>query len=312
MNRLTRRTSRPVPARWLVVLGALLLTFVVAACSAASPQTGGDDLSSGRDSGGTPVDEGVPPGADGFLNGGGGVGDIADRRIIKTGEVTIEVADIAASLGRVRALAVELGGYVGGSFLGARDDYATLTLRIPADRFDEALARLRQFDGEVLTEATREEDVTSAIVDLEARLRNLNASEQQYLELLERTGTVEEILAVQIRLDEVRGQIEQLEAQVKDLSEMADLATLTVSLVPSSLQQATNTWDPGKTVSDAIAALVQTGQSVVNGVIWFAIVWLPVLIVLAIVLALVLRFIPGLRRLPGLRRRRGTAADPEA
>ena len=311
MNRLTRRASRPVPARWLVVLGALLLTFVVAACSAASPQTGGDDLSS-RDSGGTPVDEGVPPGADGFLNGGDGVGDIADRRIIKTGEVTIEVADIAASLGRVRALAVELGGYVGGSFLGARDDYATLTLRIPADRFDEALARLRQFDGEVLTEATREEDVTSAIVDLEARLRNLNASEEQYLELLERTGTVEEILAVQIRLDEVRGQIEQLEAQVKDLSEMADLATLTVSLVPSSLQQATNTWDPGKTISEAITALVQTGQGVVNGAIWFAIVWLPVLIVLAIVLALVLRFIPGLRHLPRLRRRRGAASGPEA
>ena len=311
MNSLTRRTSRPVPARWLVVLGALLLTLVFAACSAASPDSVGEDLS-GRDEGGTPVDAGGLPAVDSFVDEGGESADIANRRIIKTGEVTIEVTDIAASLGRVRALAVELGGYVGGSFLGARDDYATLTLRIPADRFDDALTRLRAFDGEVLTEATREEDVTSAIVDLEARLRNLNASEEQYLDLLERTGTVEEILAVQIRLDEVRGQIEQLEAQVKDLSEMADLATLTVSLVPSSLQQATNTWDPGKTVSDAIAALVQTGQSVVNGVIWFAIVWLPVLIALAIVLALVLRFIPGLRRLPGLRRRRGTAADPEA
>lgn len=310
MNRLTRRTSRPVPARWLVVLGALLLSFVVAACSAAS--VGNPEGLSGRDGGETPVDAGGPPGVDGFVDEAGGFADIGDRRIIKTGEVTIEVADIAASLGRVRALAVELGGYVGGSFLGARDDYATLTVRIPADRFDDALTRLRAFDGEVLTEATREEDVTSAIVDLEARLRNLNASEEQYLDLLERTGTVEEILAVQIRLDEVRGQIEQLEAQVKDLSEMADLATLTVSLVPSSLQQATNTWDPGKTVSDAIAALVQTGQSVVNGGIWFAIVWLPVLIALAIVLALVLRFIPGLRRLPGLRRRRGPASEPEA
>ncbi|MDH4334893.1 MAG: hypothetical protein OEW24_06490, partial [Chloroflexota bacterium] len=82
--------------------------------------------------------------------------------------------------------------------------------------------------------------------------------------------------------------------------------------VPSSLQQATNTWDPGKTVSDAIAALVQTGQGVVNGAIWFAIVWLPGLIVLAIVLVLALRFIPGLRRLPGLRRRRGAASEPEA
>ncbi len=310
MNSLTRRASRPVPARWLVVLGALLLTFVVAACSAAS--VGQPEDLSGRDEGGVSVDPGAAPGVDGFVNDGGGFGEIADRRIIKTGEVTIEVTDIAASLGRVRALAVELGGYVGGSFLGARDDYATLTLRIPADRFDDALTRLRAFDGEVLTEATREEDVTSAIVDLEARLRNLNASEDQYLELLDRTGTVEEILAVQIRLDEVRGQIEQLEAQVKDLSELADLATLTVSLVPSSLQQATNTWDPGKTVSDAIAALVQTGQGVVNGAIWFAIVWLPVLVVAAIIVALVFRFIPGLRRLPGLRRRRGAASEPEA
>lgn len=311
MNTLTRRTSRPVSARWLVVLGALLLSFVVAACSAAS--VGKPDDLSGRDEGETPVDAGGPPGVDGLPDGGGGFGEIADRRIIKTGEVTIEVADVAASLGRVRALAVELDGYVGGSFLGAREEnYATLTLRIPADRFDEALARLRQFDGEVLTEATREEDVTSVIVDLDARLRNLNASEEQYLDLLEQTGTVEEILAVQIRLDEVRGQIEQLEAQLKDLSEMADLATLTVSLVPSSLQQATNTWDPGKTISEAVTALVQTGQGVVNGAIWFAIVWLPVLIVLAIVLVLALRFFPGLRRLPGLRRRRGPATEPEA
>ncbi|MDH4335526.1 MAG: hypothetical protein OEW24_09810, partial [Chloroflexota bacterium] len=96
MNSLTRRTSRPVPARWLVVLGALLLTFVVAACSAASPQTGGDGLS-GRDGGETPVDPGVPPGGGGLVDEGGGFADIGDRRIIKTGEVTIEVTDIAAS-----------------------------------------------------------------------------------------------------------------------------------------------------------------------------------------------------------------------
>lgn len=291
MTTTTRRTSRHASTRWLVVLGILLASFVVAACSSAGLAPG----EPGRgDEGTIPVSSG----GEALLGGDtdGEFSNITDRRIIKTGEVTVEVPDVAAALGRVRALATELGGYVGGSSSGAGGDYATLTLRIPADRFDDALARLHEFDGEVLSEATREEDVTSAIVDLDARIRNLEASEEQYLALLDRAVTIEDVLAVQTRLDDVRGQIEQFSAQVKDLAELADLSTLTVSLVPGVVQQATEDWDPGKTVSDAFAALARVGQGLVNGVIWFGIVWLPALIVLAVVVLLVLRLVPGVRR----------------
>ena len=296
-----RQSPRRHSARSLAILSLLVLAFAVAACSAASTafQNVGEDLkgggavpggqpADGRDVGGLPA-PGTVTGADGKQ-----VASLADQKIVKTGEITIEVPDVAAALGRVRALAVELGGYVGGSQSGTKDESATLTLRIPAARFDDTLSRLHKLGG-VVVEATREDDVTTAVVDLEARLENLQASETQYRALIAKAVKVEDILAVQLRLDEVRGQIEQLQAQLKELNGLADLSTLTVTLAPSALQQTAGSWDPGKTVSDAFAALVGAAQSVGNGVIWFAIVWLPALIVLGVVLLLAWRLVPGLR-----------------
>jgi hypothetical protein len=290
-----RRSPRPLSGRPIAILGVLLVAFMVAACSGAGTlfQNVGDDLKGGP-----------APGAGSVGSGSGdGSGDgsreqpasLADQRIIKTGEISLEVPDVTIALARVRAMAIKLGGYVGGSKAGTRDEPATLTLRIPADTFEEALSRLHELDGDVVVEATTEQDVTSQVVDLEARIANLQASETQYRTLLGQAVKVEDILAVQSRLDDVRGQIEQLQAQHKELSGLADLSTLTVTLIPTALQQAAGRWDPGQTVSDAFAALVDVGQNVGDGVIWFAIVWLPVLIGLGVVVLLVWRFVPGLR-----------------
>lgn len=286
------RSKRSASARSLAILSLLLLAFIVAACGAAAGpgifENVGDNLQGGP----APVG-----GSDG--SGDDGSGDrpasLADQRIIKTGEITIEVPDVTKALARVRAMALQLDGYVGGSQSGTRDEPATLTLRIPADRFEDALARLHELDGDVVVEGTSEQDVTSTVVDLEARIANLQASETQYRTLLGQAVKVEDILAVQTRLDDVRGQIEQLQAQHKELSGLADLSTLTVTLIPSALQQAAGSWDPGKTVADAFAALVGVGQAVGNGVIWFVIVWLPAIVGLAIIVLLAMRLVPGLR-----------------
>jgi len=302
----SRRSPRHSRKGWLLILSLLTLALTLAACgasSAAFPNVGedlkgvpGGQPADGRDLGAVP--------APGTVTGDEtGLASLADQRIIKTGDISIEVPDVIKSLARVRAMALQLGGYVGGSQAGTRDEPATLTLRIPADRFDDALARLHELDGDVVVEATSEQDVTSAMVDLEARITNLQASEMQYRTLLGQAVKVEDILAVQTRLDDVRGQIEQLQAQHKELSSLTDLSTLTVTLIPSALQQAAGSWDPGKTVADAFAALVGVAQAVGNGAIWFAIVWLPALLGLGIVVALVLRLFPGLRtRISGLRK----------
>jgi hypothetical protein len=295
----SRHSPRYAPKRWLIILGLLTLTFVVAGCGATSagfPNVGEDlkgvpgaQPADGRDLGAVPL-----PGP---VTGGEGkdLANLADQKIIKTGDISIEVPDVTKALARVRAMALQLGGYVGGSQAGTRDEPATLTLRIPADRFEDALARLHELDGDVVVEATSEQDVTSAVVDLEARITNLQASEKQYRTLLGQAVKVEDILAVQTRLDDVRGQIEQLQAQHKELSGLADLSTLSVTLIPSALQQAAGNWDPGKTIADAFAALVGVAQSVGNGAIWFVIVWVPALIGLGILVLLGLRLVPGLR-----------------
>ncbi len=296
--------------RWPIALALLLLIVVAVACSAQSgasvPGASGAAAQGGDALQGVPgpsAGTGEEPATDEDRPGGGPASGNAnaapiEQRIIKTGEVSVEVADVPATVGRVRAFVLELGGYVGGSQAGSGDQGATLTLRIPAARFDEALDRLRDLDGEVVAEATRESDVTRQIIDLGARIANLEASEASYRVLLERAERIEDVLAVQSRLDGVRGEIEQLNAQLQDIEGDADLSTLTVSLIPTAepVVEQTEAWNLGSEVQGALAALVGIGQGLLNVVIWFGIVWLPVLLVLSILALLALRAVLEVRR----------------
>lgn len=287
------------------LLAVIALVAILAACGQGGAGGGAADLDSGFGRGvvdGEAVDE---AGAGGEEVGAGGGPEApepnalpAEQRIIKTGEIAIEVERVATALARVRALAIELGGYVGDSQAGTLDQSATVTLRIPASRFGDALIELRELDGEVISEATREQDVTSQIVDLEARIANLEASEASYRILLQRAERIDDVLAVQSRLDEVRGQIEQHKAQLENVTGQADLSTLTVTLIPSPqpIADQSETWDPGAELSRAIASLVAMGQGLANGLIWFVIVWVPILLVLAVLGLVALRGVLELRR----------------
>jgi hypothetical protein len=285
----------------LVLLATMAL--LVAACQGAAiapepkpgevPAVGGGDQQ-GRDVDGGPiVNEG---GADGFV-GEPPAGGEADRSIIRTGEITVEVENVPETTGEVRALAVELGGFISASFQGELEESATLTMRIPADRFEDALAAIHDLDGEVKAEATREEDVTAAVIDIEARLENLRAAEAEYRELLDRAETVEDILAIQNQLFAVRGEIEAYEAQLEYYTDQVDLATLTVSIipVPEPVTAVTEDFDPAAIVEEAVASLVAFGQWLVEAGIWLVIVGIPALIVFGIVAFVVWRIFRRLR-----------------
>jgi hypothetical protein len=296
MRHSTRSTRRSRSRSAAVAAATAILLIILAGCATAGtgPQAAQD--------GGT-GDGAVPPAApdqrgQGGQPSGAPFADLADRKIIKTGEVSLEVANVGVAVGEVRAMAVAVGGYVGGSNAGARDERATLTLRIPADRFEDALERLRAMDGEMRAESTSEQDVTSSIVDLEARIENLEASEAQYRLLVERAQKVDDILAVQSRLDEVRGQIEQLKAQLEQLSGLATLSTLTVTLLPAStpVEDASEGWDPGATFDQALAALVSLGQGISDLLIWLAVVGLPISLIGAVGVWLAWRLTPAIRR----------------
>ena len=280
----------------------LVLVLVLGACAAGSGEAALE-----RPDAGEPGGASAPGPADGS-DDDGGVGEgpasedpnftLVEQRIVKTGEITLEVVNVAETLGRVRALVAELNGYVGGSQAGTLEDRATLTARIPAPAFDTALARLHELDAEVIAEATRENDVTSQVVDLAARIDNLRASEASYRELVARAEEIEDILAVQSRLDSVRAEIEQLTAQLDALEGQAALSTLTITIIPRAepVEAQAETWDPGAQLDRALATLVGIGQGLLDGLIWFGVVWLPVLLVLSTFALLALRGVLEVRR----------------
>jgi len=217
------------------------------------------------------------------------VGARDDAKIIRTGTMDLEVKDVPSAVRAARDAIVAIGGYVGASNTSNQGDNPTaeITYRIPADRWETALDTLRSLNGlttKVVAEHTDAVEVTAQVVDLEARIRNLQSSEIALQGIAAKATKVSDVLEVEARLTEVRGQIEQLTAQLKDLNDRAAFATLAVRFnVPLvAVEVAARSWDPKTAVDEAAASMLAMLQNLATAGIWFAIVWLPVLIVLGI------------------------------
>jgi len=265
------------------ILPVLLVgAFLLAACGATSaPGPRDEDVGGGAPLPTAGPGEGQPP----------ALADGEERLIVRVGALELQVADVPAAYRQARQLALRLNGYVGDSqFATDRADRptATVVLRIPADRYDEALDALRPLAIKVVSERSQESDVTSQVVDLNARIVNLRATETALQKLMDRAAKVSEILEVQRELTSTREQIEQLTAQKQSLEKQAALATLTVTFVttPQPVAEVAKSWDPGADVENAIAQLVDIAQGVGRAIIWLVIVAAPVAIAGGLLFAL--------------------------
>jgi hypothetical protein len=210
-----------------------------------------------------------------------------DLEIVYTGSLQLVVDNLATALARGKAAVLATGGYVGASQESNDGDrsVATITYRVPATRWEDALDQLRGLATKVVAEQTQATEVGGQIVDLEARITNLRASESTLQEIAKGTGKIPDLLQVESQLTEVRGQIEQLEGQRAQLKDQVAYGTLvtTFGLEAIQVQAQAQGWDPKQDVDGALATLIAAGQSIVSGLIWFTIVWLPVILVLVLV-----------------------------
>jgi len=229
-------------------------------------------------------------------NGSGGVPDaLRDQlKIVYTGSLQLVVDDLTAALARAKAAVLATGGYVGASQESNDGDrsVATITYRIPATRWEDAIGDLRGLATKVVAEQTQATEVGGQLVDLEARIRNLRASEASLQEIAKGTGRVSDLLEVEAQLTQVRGQIEQLDGQRAQLTDQVAYGTLVAVFGLEAVQVETQAkgWDPTTDVDGAFATLIAAGQTIVSGAIWFAIVWVPVILVL-LLCALVARWL---------------------
>ena len=152
------------------------------------------------------------------------------RIIIYTVDMTLEVVDVAASLDTVGALAQQMGGWVV-STSRAEKHRGFIAVRVPADRLDEVVGRLRGIAAEVVSEVSSSRDVTDEYVDLTSRLGNLQAAEAALLRLFDRAQTVEEALEVRRTLTDVQGEIEVLKGRIAFLEQTSAFSLVNVTMV---------------------------------------------------------------------------------
>ena len=227
--------------------------------------------------------------------------DTQPRLIIRTADLTIVVPDTQEGMNALTRLADEFGGFVVSSSTSRVADNASqgyITLRVDATRFDEAMNRVRALALEVRSESVRGEDVTAEYVDLDARLKNLEAAEAQLQQILKQATETEDVLAVYRELTNIRGQIEQIKGRMKYLSQSAALATISVTLIPDALAQPVQVggWRPAGVAKDAVEALIATLQGLASLFIWLVIVVLPVLLIFAIPIVAIVLLIRRARR----------------
>lgn len=165
-------------------------------------------------------------------------GELQDSRmIVRSADMSLVVNDVAAALDQITDLAENAGGYVVSSQRWQDDERlaGTITIRVPADGFGDAMAALRSLAVDVTHENTSARDVTEEYVDLSAGLKNLEATEEQYLRLMEKAEKVEDILAIQRELSKTRGEIEQTKGRMQYLERTSATSLISVGLSEARL-----------------------------------------------------------------------------
>ncbi|HEU4642056.1 MAG TPA: DUF4349 domain-containing protein [Gemmatimonadaceae bacterium] len=187
-----------------------------------------------------PTPEAAPP-SEGFAAGGPipdpavapAVDSAAGAMIIRSGRASVQVDSLDAGVRAVREVARRVGGWVANVSLQAGRDQthtATIEIKVPAARFDEALAGLRPI-GQVESVDVTAQDVGEEYVDVGARVANARRLEGRLVELLAtRTGKLSDVLSVERELARVREEIERQEGRLRYLRTRAATSTLAVTV----------------------------------------------------------------------------------
>jgi hypothetical protein len=212
--------------------------------------------------------------------------------IVRTAALTVTVKEFDKARIALEEILKRHHGYMGqlNVFVPSESGRSlTATLRVPADQLDATLAELKVL-GRVEGESQGGEEVTQQYVDLQARLANSKHMEQRLTDILrQRTGKLSDVLAVEVQIGRVRGEIERMQAEKKELAKQVQFGTLNATMKedykapmqmapPSTSNRFRNAAIDGyKSVVegfvDVLLFLLSTGPSLL---VWAAILFFPI------------------------------------
>lgn len=218
-----------------------------------------------------------------------------ERKIIRNADLQLESTSPEESQQKITSIAESKGGFVVESQQRSSNsnvkirDTVTMTVRIPAAKFNESLDEIRKVGSRVIVETVKGQDVTEEFVDIEARLKAKKALEEQFLEIMKQGKTVQDALNVQRELANVRGEIEQIEGRKRFLENQTNLSTIKILL------QTPNSYSPSSSgffyqLGQAISNGFEIALSFILGLVTVLIAILPFVIFVVLPIFLLLRY----------------------
>jgi hypothetical protein len=212
--------------------------------------------------------------------------------VIRNANLRLVVEDPAQSTDEIASLAESMGGFVVDSNVyqttyGTSDiptTRASITIRVPVERLDETLEEITALAIEVREKNITGEDVTREYTDLQSRLKNLESAEEQLREIMDNATKTEDVLQVFENLRQVREEIEVIQGQINYYEDAARLSAISIELIPDELAQPLSIggWRPQGTAKDAVEALINALQFLVDAGIWLVICVAPILIIFGV------------------------------
>ena len=227
------------------------------------------------------------------------------QMVIKNADLSIVVEDPVQKLNGISEMADNMGGYVVDSRVwqttlnnGAKVHHANITIRVPVERLDEALEMIKFGVGEITSENVSGEDVTGNYTDLNSRLKNLEAAEEQLQTIMDEARKTEDVLQVYNNLISVREQIEVIKGQMKYYEEASRLSRISVDITGDEEVQPIQIggWKPAGVAKDAIETMVDALQWLGDVAIWVVLCVLPIGVLVGIPLFFIGRYILRLRK----------------
>lgn len=209
------------------------------------------------------------------------------RMIVSDSYLSLVVKDVTQSVEQIKQYAQSLGGYFVNSEISRPEEggTGTITLRIPIDKLEEAIASLKSQAVQVVSERLEGRDVTDQYVNNEERLRILEANKARFEEIMTLATDVSEIIRVQREIFSLQSEIDSIVGQQTYLEQTASMAKVTLYVSTDELSlpySPENAWRPDVVFKTAVRSLIGTVRSLGSLAIWiavYAVVWAPVLLV---------------------------------
>lgn len=218
-----------------------------------------------------------------------------ERKIIRNADLELEAAAPSDAQAKITTIVEAKGGFVIASNQSSSDvktterDKVSMTVRVPADKFNESLDEIRKTAARTISETVKGQDVTEEFIDIEARIKSQKALEAQFLEIMKRSNTVDEALSIQREIADVRGEIEKVEGRKQFLQNQSSLSTIEIKIQSPTAFAANSSgffYKIGESFSDGF----DVALGFMLGLITLAIAILPFLIFIVLPLYLVVRY----------------------